>query len=45
MYVKSDEQTLKANGRNLNLKCSAVSDEKVLVIGGCVLLPVIVDSY
>lgn len=34
VYVKSDEQTLKANRRSLNLKCSSVSDEKVLVIGG-----------
>lgn len=36
VYVKSDEQTLKANRRSLNLKCSSVSDEKVLVIGGYV---------
>jgi hypothetical protein len=34
VYIKSDEETIKANRRNLNLKCSAVSNEKVLVIGG-----------
>jgi len=34
VYVKTDEATLKANRRHLNIKCSAVSDEKVLVIGG-----------
>ncbi|KAL5120434.1 Apoptosis-inducing factor 1 [Pleosporales sp. CAS-2024a] len=34
VYVKSDEDTLKANRRLLNLKCSSVSDEQVLVIGG-----------
>lgn len=34
VYVKSDEETLKANRRSLNIKCSSVSDEKVLVIGG-----------
>lgn len=34
VYVKTDEATLKANRRFLNLKCSSVSDEKVLVIGG-----------
>lgn len=34
MYVKTDEETLKANRRFLNIKCSSVSDEKVLVIGG-----------
>jgi hypothetical protein len=34
VYVKTDEDTLKANRRYLNLKCSSVSDEKVLVIGG-----------
>jgi hypothetical protein len=38
VYIKSDEETLKANRRNLNIKCSAKSDEKVLVIGGLVLL-------
>jgi hypothetical protein len=34
VYVKTDEETLKAGRRSLNLKCSSVSDEKVLVIGG-----------
>ncbi|PVI03219.1 hypothetical protein DM02DRAFT_521300 [Periconia macrospinosa] len=34
VYVKTDEDTLKANRRFLNLKCSAASDDKVLVIGG-----------
>jgi NAD(P)H-nitrite reductase large subunit len=36
VYVKTDEDTLKANRRSLNLKCSSVSDDKVLVIGGYV---------
>ncbi|KAF2812921.1 rubredoxin-NAD(+) reductase [Mytilinidion resinicola] len=34
VYVKSDEATIKANRRVLNIKCSAKSDEKVLVVGG-----------
>lgn len=34
VYVKSDEATIKANRRVLNIKCSTKSDEKVLVIGG-----------
>jgi NADPH-dependent 2,4-dienoyl-CoA reductase/sulfur reductase-like enzyme len=34
VYVKSDEATIKANRRSLNIKCASVSDEKVLVIGG-----------
>lgn len=34
VFVKSDEATIKANRRSLNFKCSSVSDEKVLVIGG-----------
>ncbi|KAF2112169.1 hypothetical protein BDV96DRAFT_498344 [Lophiotrema nucula] len=34
VYIKSDEATIKANRRQLNLKCSSVSDEKILVIGG-----------
>ena len=38
VYIKTDEDTLKANRRVLNVKCSSVSNEQVLVIGGCVLL-------
>ncbi|CAO2658125.1 Nn.00g073850.m01.CDS01 [Neocucurbitaria sp. VM-36] len=34
VYIKTDEDTLKANRRTLNVKCSSVSDEHVLVIGG-----------
>ncbi|CAI6267527.1 unnamed protein product [Periconia digitata] len=34
VYVKTDEDTLKANRRFLNIKCSATSSDKVLVIGG-----------
>jgi uncharacterized NAD(P)/FAD-binding protein YdhS len=34
VYIKTDEDTLKANRRTLNLKCSSVSEDKVLVIGG-----------
>ncbi|KAF1966622.1 hypothetical protein BU23DRAFT_486098 [Bimuria novae-zelandiae CBS 107.79] len=34
VYVKADEDTIKANRRFLNLKCLASNDEKVLVIGG-----------
>ncbi|KAF2470980.1 uncharacterized protein BDR25DRAFT_303551 [Lindgomyces ingoldianus] len=34
VFVKGDEATIKANRRFLNLKCSSVSQEKVLVIGG-----------
>ena len=36
VYVKTDEDTLKANRRFLNIKCSASTNEKVLVIGGSV---------
>ncbi|KAJ6193114.1 hypothetical protein J3E72DRAFT_252746 [Bipolaris maydis] len=34
VYVKTTEEALKAKRRHLNLKCSSVSDDKVLVIGG-----------
>ena len=34
VYIKSDEDSIKANRRFLNLKCSSKSDEQVLVIGG-----------
>lgn len=34
VYVKTDEETLKQNGSTLNIKCSAKSDEKVVVVGG-----------
>ncbi|KAF2729416.1 rubredoxin-NAD(+) reductase [Polyplosphaeria fusca] len=34
VFVKTDESTLKANRRFLNLKCSSGGNEKVLVIGG-----------
>lgn len=34
VYVKTTEEALKAKRRHLNIKCSLVSDDKVLVIGG-----------
>jgi NADPH-dependent 2,4-dienoyl-CoA reductase/sulfur reductase-like enzyme/nitrite reductase/ring-hydroxylating ferredoxin subunit len=34
VYIKADEATLKANKGSLNLSCSSVSNEQVLVIGG-----------
>ncbi|KAJ4292550.1 Apoptosis-inducing factor 1 [Kalmusia sp. IMI 367209] len=35
VYVKADEETIKANRRFLNIKCSASNNnEKVLVVGG-----------
>ena len=34
VFVKSDEAAIKANRGSLGLKCSSVSNEKVLVIGG-----------
>ncbi|KAL6705929.1 Apoptosis-inducing factor 1 [Coniothyrium glycines] len=34
VYIKTHEETLKANRRVLNLKCSSTSEDKVLVIGG-----------
>ncbi|EUC30717.1 hypothetical protein COCVIDRAFT_107100 [Bipolaris victoriae FI3] len=34
VYVKTTEEALKAKRRHLNIKCSSVSDDKVLVIGG-----------
>jgi len=36
VYVQTDEGTLKANRRFLNVKCSATTNDKVLVIGGYV---------
>ena len=36
VYVKTTEDALKANRRVLNVKCSSVSNERVLVIGGYV---------
>ena len=38
VYVKADQAVLKANRRHLNLKCQAESSEKVVVVGGYVLL-------
>ena len=32
--IKTTEEALKANRRHLNIKCSSVSEDKVLVIGG-----------
>ena len=37
VYIKTDEETIKANRRFLNIKCSSVDDEKVVVIGGYIL--------
>ncbi|KAL2350016.1 hypothetical protein BJ546DRAFT_1032336 [Cryomyces antarcticus] len=34
VYIKGDEETIKAGRRNLNLKCSPKGNEKVLVVGG-----------
>ncbi|KAF9731129.1 monodehydroascorbate reductase [Paraphaeosphaeria minitans] len=34
VYIKADEDAIKANRRFLNLKCSASNDQTVLVIGG-----------
>ncbi|KAL1612600.1 Apoptosis-inducing factor 1 [Paraconiothyrium brasiliense] len=34
VYVKADEDIIKANRRFLNLKCSVANNQKVLVIGG-----------
>lgn len=34
VYVKTTEEALKTNRRPLNIKCSSVSNDKVLVIGG-----------
>lgn len=34
VYIKGEEATIKANRRVLNVRCSAQSSEKVLVIGG-----------
>lgn len=34
VYIKGEEATIKANRRVLNVRCSAKSSEKVLVIGG-----------
>lgn len=34
VYVKTTEDALKTNRRPLNIKCSSVSNDKVLVIGG-----------
>ena len=34
VYVKTTEEALKNNRKFLNIKCSSVSEDKVLVIGG-----------
>ncbi|OCL09801.1 hypothetical protein AOQ84DRAFT_290546 [Glonium stellatum] len=34
VYIKGEEAIIKANRRSLNIRCSAQSPEKVLVIGG-----------
>ncbi|KAF4301752.1 hypothetical protein GTA08_BOTSDO10000 [Botryosphaeria dothidea] len=34
VFIKGDEETIKANRRSLGFKCSAQGNEKVLVIGG-----------
>ncbi|EDU47574.1 rubredoxin-NAD + reductase [Pyrenophora tritici-repentis] len=34
VYVKTTQEALKANRKFLNIKCSSVSEDKVLVIGG-----------
>ena len=34
VYIKGDEQTIKASRRYPDLKCMAEGQEKVLVIGG-----------
>jgi len=34
VYIRTSEEALKTNRRPLNIKCSSVSDDKVLVIGG-----------
>jgi hypothetical protein len=36
VYVKTDEETVKRNRRPLDIRCSATSPDKVLVIGGYV---------
>lgn len=39
VYIKGEEAVIKANRRKLNLKCSAKSQEKVIVVGGYVSFP------
>ena len=34
VYIKGDEETIKASRRSPNLKCSAQGQEKVVVVGG-----------
>lgn len=34
VYIKGEESAIKAGQRDPNLKCSASTDEKVVVIGG-----------
>ena len=36
VYIKGDEQTIKASRRSPNTKCSVQSKEKVVVVGGFV---------
>jgi hypothetical protein len=36
VYIKGDESTIKASRRKLNLKCTAKSQDKVVIVGGCV---------
>jgi hypothetical protein len=38
VYIKGDEELIKANRRAFNVKCSAQGSEKVVVVGGYVLV-------
>lgn len=37
VYIVGEEKTIKAGRRQLNIKCSAKGQDKVLIIGGSVL--------
>lgn len=38
VFIKGDEQTIKASRRQLHFKCKAQSNEKVVVVGGYVVI-------
>jgi hypothetical protein len=38
VYIKGDEDLIKANRKPFSVKCSAQGSEKVVVVGGCVLV-------
>lgn len=39
IYITADEGTIKSGRRSGSVKCSVETDEKVVIVGGLVILP------